>query len=141
HPATARHLARRLATYFVADDPPEPLVAMLAQTYLANDTAIAPVLKALFTSPDFAAAVGLRTRRPLGDLVATIRVLRIGPPASGIEPVTALYWMANSMGMAPLAWPAPDGYPVQADRWVSASATIGRWNMHRNLVHGWYPKG
>ncbi|SQD95526.1 MULTISPECIES: DUF1800 domain-containing protein [unclassified Parafrankia] len=141
HPATAAYLTRKLATYFVADDPPQSLCDMLAQTYLANDTAIAPVLKALFTSAEFGQAVGLRTRRPLEDIVATLRVLGIGPPASGTEPVVALYWMANDMGMAPLAWPAPDGYPLRAERWVSASATIGRWNMHRNLLNGWYPKG
>ncbi|OHV33780.1 hypothetical protein CC117_05265 [Parafrankia colletiae] len=140
HPATAAHITRKLATYFVADDPPASLVETLTRTYLDSDTAIAPVLKALFTSAEFAQAVGLRTRRPLEDLVATLRVLGIRPPATGTEPLTSLYWMANDMGMAPLAWPAPDGYPLRAERWVSASATIGRWNMHRNLLNGWWPK-
>ena len=39
-------------------------ITALAKVYLANDTAIVPVLKALFTSAEFAASIGQKTRRP-----------------------------------------------------------------------------
>ena len=55
HPKTAERLARKLCTHFVSDDPPSSLVTRLASVYTAHDTAIAPVLKALFTSREFAA--------------------------------------------------------------------------------------
>ena len=60
HPATAQRVAGRLATKFVRDDPPRALVDELAQVYLDNDTAIAPVLRALVASKAFAGAVGAR---------------------------------------------------------------------------------
>ena len=52
HPCTATHLATKLAIRFVSDDPPAGLVSRLAKTYLEHDTAITPVLKQLFTSPE-----------------------------------------------------------------------------------------
>ena len=45
HPATARHLATKLAIRFVSDTPPSALIDRLAQIYLDNDTAIVPVLQ------------------------------------------------------------------------------------------------
>jgi uncharacterized protein (DUF1800 family) len=137
HPATAAHLSRRLALYFVSDNPPDSLVTRLAQTYLANDTAIAPVLKTLFTSPEFNAAIGLRARRPLEDVIATLRILDIGPPTSSTTtPFINLYNMADKMGMAPLSWLEPDGFPIATGRWASSSVTIGRWDMHYYVITG-----
>ena len=49
-PATANHLSFKLAQYFVADDPPKPLVSRMAQQYLATDGDIRAVLKQMFTS-------------------------------------------------------------------------------------------
>ena len=46
HPATARRIADKLVTRFVSDEPMPALAARLATTYLANDTAIVPVLRA-----------------------------------------------------------------------------------------------
>ena len=64
HPSTAQHLATKLATRFVSDTPPASLINTLASVYLANNTAIVPVLKALFASAEFAASIGQKTRRP-----------------------------------------------------------------------------
>ena len=40
HPATAQHIADKLARHFVADNPPPTLVAKLAKTFTATATAI-----------------------------------------------------------------------------------------------------
>ena len=63
HPATARRLARVIATRFVSDTPSEALVQTLAATYLASDTAIVPVLRRLFDHPEFWASVGNKWSR------------------------------------------------------------------------------
>src|SRR5260370_31382814 len=52
-PATATHLRFKLAQYFVADDPPTPLVTRLANRYLATDGDIRAVLKLMLTSAEF----------------------------------------------------------------------------------------
>ena len=51
--ACARFVSRKLAVYFVADDPPAPLVARMAQTFQNSDGDIAAVLRTLFTSREF----------------------------------------------------------------------------------------
>ena len=79
HPATAERIARKLCVRFVADEPPASLVSRLAAVYLRTRSAIAPVLRALFTSPEFAASVGAKVRTPFEDLAATLRVLGTRP--------------------------------------------------------------
>jgi uncharacterized protein (DUF1800 family) len=78
HPSTANRIAFKLARRFVCDDPPKTLVDRLAQSYLDSGTAIVPVLRTLFSSVEFWMSTGLKTRRPLENVVATARVLGVG---------------------------------------------------------------
>ncbi len=139
HPATARRIATKLCVRFVADNPPASLVTRLAKVYLDNRTAIAPVLRALFGSGEFAAAVGAKTRTPYEDIVATVRTLDYGPEKSGTQALKALYWMTQSAGQAPMAWAPPNGYPDVASAWASPSGQVVRWNAHLNIAAGWWP--
>ncbi|GAA4938021.1 DUF1800 domain-containing protein [Actinoplanes utahensis] len=140
HRATAERIARKLCVRFVADEAPASLVAELARVYLANDTAIAPVLRALFLSPEFAASVGRKTRTPFEDTVAAVRALGLGPDASGTKSLDALYNNLVSAGNAPFRWSAPNGFPDVAAAWASPSAFLLRCNLHLNLAAGWYPR-
>ena len=45
----------------------------MAQAYVDNGTATAPVLRVLFGPSEFWTAIGTKTRRPLVDPVATTR--------------------------------------------------------------------
>lgn len=140
HPKTAERLATRLCTRFVADEAPPTLVAKLAKVYLDNDTAIVPVLRALFTSPEFTASIGQKVRTPFEDLAATVRALGLGPEASGVKALDALYNNLVDAGNAPFRWSPPNGYPDVAAAWASPSAFVMRCNGHLNLATGWYPK-
>jgi len=139
HPATAQRLATKLCQRFVADQAPASLVSRLAQVYLDNDTAIKPVLKALFTSPEFAAAIGQKTRTPFEDLIATIRTLGLGPEPTGVKALDALYNGLVNAGNAPFRWSPPNGFPDVAAAWASPSGFLMRCNNHLNLAAGWYP--
>src|ERR1700744_6463747 len=57
HPATATHLSKQIATYFVSDSPPETLVQKMAQTFSSTDGDIAAVLSAMIHSPEFTASL------------------------------------------------------------------------------------
>jgi uncharacterized protein (DUF1800 family) len=140
HPSTATHLARKLCLRFVSDDPDPGLVDRLAAVYLDHGTAIVPVLRAMFLSPEFAASIGAKTRRPFEDLTATLRVLGYGPDKTGRDGIQALGWIADSLGQQPLAWSPPDGYPDVAASWQSAGGTLSRWNTHLSLAAHWWPK-
>jgi uncharacterized protein (DUF1800 family) len=140
HPATATRLATKLCVRFVADEAPASLVAELAKVYLDNGTAIAPVLKALFTSAEFGAAVGRKVRTPFEDLAATVRALGLAPEPTGVKSLDGLYhWLADA-GNAPLRWSPPNGFPDVAAAWASPSAFLIRCNNHLNLATGWYPR-
>jgi uncharacterized protein (DUF1800 family) len=136
HPATANHLARKLAVRFVCDSPPQALVDRLAKSYLDSGTAIVPVLRTLFRSLEFWIATGLKTRRPLENVVATARVLGMQPGATLTTAMDSLHFQVSVLGHAPLAWAAPDGYPDVASAWNSAAGMLGVWNSHRTLVQG-----
>jgi uncharacterized protein (DUF1800 family) len=136
HPATANHLARKLAVRFVCDSPPQALIDRLAKSYLDSGTAIVPVLRTLFRSLEFWIATGLKTRRPLENVVATARVLGMQPGTGVATAMDSLHFQVSVLGHAPLAWAAPDGYPDVATAWSSAAGMLGVWNSHRTLVQG-----
>jgi uncharacterized protein (DUF1800 family) len=137
-PETAQRLARKLAVRFVSDTPPAGLVDRLAQTYLAGDTDILPVLRQLLTSPEFLASAGQKQRRPYEDVVATMRSLGVAPSLDPTKDLGGIAWMLGQLGQAPLGWGLPDGYPDEAGSWTGAGGTLGRWNAHLALVGGWY---
>ncbi len=146
HPATAKRIATKLCVRFVADQPPATLVTKLAKVYLDNRTAIAPVLRALFTSPEFAASVGAKVRTPFEDVVATVRTLGYGPEQvvagsnpTGTKALQGLYWMLDGAGQAPMSWAPPNGFPDVAAAWASPSGQLTRWNIHLNVAAGWWP--
>jgi uncharacterized protein (DUF1800 family) len=140
HPATAERIATKLCVRFVADEAPATLVAKLAKVYLDNGTAIAPVLRALFTSPEFAASIGQKVRTPFEDLTAAVRTLGLGIETSGTKALDALYNNLVNAGNAPFRWNPPNGFPDVAAAWASPSAFLLRCNSHLNLAAGWYPK-
>ncbi|MGE0819069.1 MAG: DUF1800 domain-containing protein [Candidatus Nanopelagicales bacterium] len=137
HPKTAQRVCFRIAQRFVSDDPSPALVSALAKTYLANGTAIAPVVRQVLASAEFAAARGLKVRRPLEHVAATLRALGIGPAPSGLGSVDSLVWQCRGMGQQPMAWSQPDGFPERADTWLSTATTLNRWSTSRYLVEGW----
>ncbi|WP_433792035.1 DUF1800 domain-containing protein [Actinoplanes sp. CA-252034] len=139
HQATARRIVTKLCVRFVADEPPASLVTSLIKVYLDNRTAIVPVLRALFTSAEFAASTGAKTRTPMEDLAATVRTLGYGPATTGTKFLESLYGMARDAGHAPLGWGPPNGYPDVAAAWASPSGLLARWNLHLSIAAGWWP--
>src|SRR6266849_10177819 len=52
HPATAKHVAAKLARHFVADEPPPALVERLTKRFLATQGDLKEVTKALVAAPE-----------------------------------------------------------------------------------------
>ncbi|HEY7401386.1 MAG TPA: DUF1800 domain-containing protein [Actinomycetota bacterium] len=139
HESTAQHIASKLVTRFVSDEPDQALVDKLANTYLNHDTAIVPVLRQLFHSAAFEDSIGAKVRRPMEDVIATLRILGDKPDKHGRAGLEGLYWLIEGLGNTPMGWVPPNGYPDVADAWRSAGGTLGRWNMHMSLAAKWWP--
>jgi hypothetical protein len=141
HPSTATHLATKLATAFVSDDPPRALIRRLAHVYRAHGTQIRPVLRALVDSREFRHSAGKVIRDPENDLVATYRLMgvRVAKPHTSDRAAHQLVWQAGSIGQAPMAWPAPNGRPTVGAAWSSPSRVMGSMDTHYSMSGGWWP--
>jgi uncharacterized protein (DUF1800 family) len=79
-------------------------------------------------------------RRPLEDGVGAMRVLDVKRAKGMQDTIGSLYWTLNNAGQTPYGWGPPNGYPDVAAAWLGAGAMLQRWNLHRALVYGWWPK-
>jgi hypothetical protein len=143
HRGTAERIATKLATKFVSDTPSSALVDHLADVYLANDTAIVPVLRALVASTEFKTAPP-KVRDPGEDVVATYRALqvKVGPPAGGTDDgsaATSILWQTSDLGAMPHDWPRPDGPPLDSASWCSPARLMASTRLHWSMSGGWWP--
>ena len=136
-PACARFISRELATYFVADDPPPRLVAAMSATFRRTDGDIGAVLRTLFTSPEFNAALGGKFKDPMRYVVSAMRLTYDDEPAiSNVRPV--LGWL-GALGEAPYGRQTPDGYPLTASGWASPGQVSRRFEIARAIGNGAAP--
>ncbi|MCP3141746.1 DUF1800 domain-containing protein [Pyxidicoccus xibeiensis] len=136
HPATARHLATKLARRFVSDTPPPALVERVAKAFLDSKGDLPTVYRALFQSPELWApeARGAKVKTPFEFVVSALR-------ATGAE-VTVRPRLVQSlakMGEPLYRAPAPTGFPEVAAPWVNSGALVARLNFSLELVSGRLP--
>jgi hypothetical protein len=139
HPSCARHIARTLAVRFVSDTPSAKLVSDLAAVYLAHDTAIVPVLQALFAHPEFAKSVGAKVRRPSQQTIALARTCGVAPTGAEAGGSLALLHTLSRSGDALLNRPSPDGLPDVAVAWSSTGARMAALDAAGGTLDGWGP--
>jgi uncharacterized protein (DUF1800 family) len=129
-PATARFVSRKLAVYFVADEPPAALVERMAAAFSRSDGDIAAVLTAMFESPEFAASLGHKFRDPVHYAVAGVRLAYDQRVALNVNPL--LGWIQR-MGEPLYGHETPDGYPLTQDAWASAGQMTTRFEIARAI--------
>jgi uncharacterized protein (DUF1800 family) len=129
-PACARFVARKLATYFVADDPPRALVEHMARTFQKTHGDIAAVLATLFESHEFQASLGEKFKDPEHFVVSTLRLAYDGRPIENTHPV--LNWL-NALGEPPFGRQTPDGYPLTEAGWASSGQISRRFEIARAI--------
>ncbi len=117
HPATAKHVATKLARHFVADEPPPALVDRLAKRFLATQGDLKEVGKALVAAPESWEAPRAKLKRPGEWVVAALRALGVTPAEIG--PVMQAH---NLLG-EPLWRPsAPKGFADESAPWLDGLA-------------------
>jgi uncharacterized protein (DUF1800 family) len=117
HPATAKHVATKLARHFVADEPPPALVERLAKRFLDTHGDLKEVAKTLVTAPEAWATARGKIKRPGEWIVAAWRAVGVTPPEIG--PVMQAH---NLLG-EPLWRPsAPKGFPDENAPWLDGLA-------------------
>jgi uncharacterized protein (DUF1800 family) len=139
HPATAGHIARKLAIHFIADSPPPDVVAKLEQRF--NDTGgnLTEVYRVLVNLSEASRGPLAKARNDRDFLIAALRAAQV-PPAQlqnvpegrKFSPLTTgalsvmrqAYWSAAS----------PAGWPEDQAEWLSPIGLAGRLAVIPRIV-------
>jgi uncharacterized protein (DUF1800 family) len=133
HPSTARFVSRKLAVYFVADDPPQALVERMAQAFQASDGDVAATMRVMLRSDEFAASLGRKFKDPVHYVISAVRLAYDDRPILSTAPM--MNWL-NRMGQGLYNRQTPDGYPLTQEAWASAGQMTTRFEIARAIGSG-----
>jgi uncharacterized protein (DUF1800 family) len=132
-PATAHFISRKLAVYFVSDNPSAQLVDKMAATFRQTDGDIAAVLKTLFAAPEFKTSLGTQFKDPMHYVLSAIRLAYDDKVVLNTGPIQG--WLGR------LAEPlyghdTPDGYPLAEAAWSGPGQMATRFEVARAIGSG-----
>ncbi|HSI40317.1 MAG TPA: DUF1800 domain-containing protein [Xanthobacteraceae bacterium] len=130
HPATARHIARKLAAHMVSDTPPPDLVARLETRFRETDGDLRALAQVLIEAPDCWQMKAQKMRSPWDWMVAMAR-------GAGTRPPTQLLLRSlRALGHGPWEVPAPKGYPDDTANWLSPDGLDTRLDIANEFGRG-----
>jgi len=139
-PKCAQYVCGKIARRFVSDRPDAALVNAMVTAWLANDSAIGPVLKAMVAHPAFDASSAQKFRRPFDYAAFGMRALRASlNPTATANQIKKIGKALDQMGQLTFEWPAPNGYPDVEGAWLNTGAMLTRWNFVGDMIGGAFP--
>ncbi len=126
HPATARHIATKLARHFVADDPPADLVDRLTRIYLAYDGNLEHVYSALVNWDGAWQKDARKFKQPHEFIYSSLRALEVTPHDPKV-----LLASFDTLGQRHWNPGSPAGWPDRQADWDGADAVMKRieWSV------------
>jgi uncharacterized protein (DUF1800 family) len=121
HPATAKHLAAKLARHFIADDPPAAVVERLTKTWLDSRGNLAQVYAALVEAPEAWEEPFAKFKTPADYVYSSYRALALRVPEGrrALLPFETLGQRSFNPG-------SPAGWPDTSADWDGPSALLKR---------------
>lgn len=134
HPATARHIATKLARHFVADAPPPALVQKLSATFTKTEGDLSAVYLALLDAEEAWDPKLAKVRSPHEFMIALLR-------ASGerLKPNVIVNALA-AMGQRPWAPAGPNGFADTVDAWASSEGLSSRMDVANTIANAMPPQ-
>lgn len=123
HPATAQHIARQLAQFFISENPPVAVVNTLSQRFLATDGDLRAVMQTLLEHPAF------RERTVVGSLFKTpyqFTLSALRATQTLVQNPQPLDRQLHRLGMPLYGQPTPDGYSYAQRTWLNPEAVLQR---------------
>ncbi|MFT4276937.1 MAG: DUF1800 domain-containing protein [Rhodopseudomonas sp.] len=135
NPATAQHVSRKIATYFVSDEPPQSLIDRMAKAFIASDGDIAQVLAAMIGAPEFSASLktAARFKDPVGYVYSAVRLAYDDKVVLNTLPIQR--WLGR-LGEGLYERQTPDGYPLVASAWNGPGQMMLRFEIARRIGSG-----
>jgi uncharacterized protein (DUF1800 family) len=121
HPATARRIATKLATHFIADAPPEAAIARLENVYRRSGGDLRAVHAALIDCPEAWDPTPGKFKSPSDFLLSSLRLAGVAQ-----APARAMAASFATLGQAPFQAPSPAGWPDDAVHWATPDALMKR---------------
>lgn len=118
-PATGRHLARRMAQYFIADTPPPSIENEIFSGYMNGGSALGMV-EGLLNAPGVWSPDQGKVKTPRDLAISTARFL--GFPRNGRDVGDAM----RQMGEAPYQAPTELGWPLESIGWITGEGMMDR---------------
>ncbi len=123
HPATAKHIAMKLATHFVADTPPLSLVKKLEANFLKTGGDLKSLYLTLLSAPDAWADAQTKFKSPWEWTVSALRALNLKQLGPNKKASAALF---AQMGQPIWRPGSPAGFGDQAKDWAGPAALMRR---------------
>jgi uncharacterized protein (DUF1800 family) len=113
NPATATHVAAKLARYFIADTPPPALVERMATVFRETEGDLKEVTKAMIASPESWSEPPTKLRRPSEWVVGMVR-------AAGLTQIDPKRYTDGQALLGEPLWrpSAPQGFPDDEASWI-----------------------
>jgi uncharacterized protein (DUF1800 family) len=118
HPSTAKHVATKLATHFVAETPPPALVVKLEKSFRDTGGDLAVLAKTLITADEAWSHPRTKMLPPNDFLVAIVR----GMPFRQRPKSAEIVRLSNQLGQPIWNVPSPKGWPETDNAWAGPSA-------------------
>lgn len=128
HPATAHHLATKLARHFVADEPPPALVARLAAVHIASGGNLAAVYRTLIDAPEAWAVPTPKFKTPWDWTVSALRA--VGARTADAKAAGAL----GALGQPTWRPGSPAGWDDVAASWAAPDALLRRVEVAQRIA-------
>lgn len=135
HPATARHIARKLCQRLICDDPPESVIAAAEAAFFANrlsNQQIARTIRTIVLSPEFKdpALWAQKIKRPFEMAVSAMRAAGCDHTFREDDPTNTSSDFINTYsaaGQRLFHWRPPDGYPDNREHWQGSNTMVQVW--------------
>ncbi|NOU06740.1 MAG: DUF1800 family protein [Hyphomicrobiaceae bacterium] len=128
HPATARHIARKFARHFVADQVPDALTQRLEKAFRDTEGDLTALAKTLVTSDEAWAVPASKLLPPIDLVVALTRSLAHQTTAP------EMLRLANQLGQPLWQPPSPKGWPDDDNGWANPSALRERLRIAEQVA-------
>lgn len=136
HPATARHVTRKLAQFFIADQPSPALLDRLAQRFRDTDGDLAAVMATLVNSPEFEASLDRKFKDPVRYVISAVRLTMPAAMPAGmpLRPQRLQLWL-NQMGQSIYGRRTPDGYALDSTPWSGSGQMARRFDVAQEVAY------
>jgi len=132
-PACAQFISRKLAQYFVADNPAPALVNKMAHTFQRTDGDIAQVVRVMFESHELLSGTGKKFKDPSQFIISSVRLAYEDAPIVNAQPL--VNWL-NQLDQPLFGRITPDGWPLDGEAWSSSGQMAKRFDIAHAIGTG-----